>query len=212
MLILFDLDGTLVDPFVGIAMSLRHAFTQVGVAVPSDDVIRTMIGPPFEDALSRLGVAPERVLETLAHYREMYNGQNAMFEATAYDGIASVLEELRSDGHELAVATSKPTPSAERVLAHFGLAEYFHFVGGATFDGTRRTKEDVVAHVLASCATRPAVMVGDRRYDVIGARTHALTSVAVTWGYAEDGEFDAHPPDHAADTPSALLSLLRSLA
>jgi phosphoglycolate phosphatase len=147
----------------------------------------------------------------MAHYREMYNNRDAMFEAAAYAGIGSVLEELRNDGHELAVATSKPTPSAERVLAHFDLLRHFHFVGGATFDGTRRTKEDVVAHVLASRATRPAVMVGDRRYDVMGARTHGLISVAVTWGYAETGEFDAHPPDHGVDTPDALLSVLRSL-
>ena len=211
MLILFDLDGTLTDPFVGIAAGLRHAFDQLNLEVPSDEAVRALIGPPFEESLPALGVPHDQVALAIKHYRESYNEGGGLFQATVFDGIVDVLAALRDDGHQLALATSKPTRSAARVLQHFRLHRYFDFIGGATVDGTRTRKEDVVGHVLESLDHATGVMVGDRRYDVMGARAFGLQSIGVTWGYAEPGEFEEHAPDHLATDPADLLRVIRSL-
>jgi phosphoglycolate phosphatase len=208
--VLFDLDGTLTDPAPGITRCLAHALTAIDVPVPSYDQLLLAIGPPWETYLTTLGVPAERVGEALTHYRAEYE-DGGLYEATVYGGIHSLLAELQDDGFEIALATSKPINTASRVIEHFGLAGYFTFLGGATLDGSRSHKHDVISHVLDTLGHADAVMVGDRKYDIEGARHHGLPCVAVTWGHADNGEIASHDPAATVESPGELGALLRHL-
>jgi phosphoglycolate phosphatase len=208
--VLFDLDGTLADPAPGITRCLAHALTSIGVEVPSYDQLVLAIGPPWEDYLPTLGVPPELVDQALINYRAEYES-GGLFEATVYDGIAELLGNLVSDGFELALATSKPIGSATRVVEHFGLSEHFTFLGGATLDGSRVHKHDVISHVLDTLGHRDAVMIGDRKYDIEGARHHGLACIGVEWGHAPADEFAAHRPAATVASAQEIRSLLAGL-
>ncbi len=208
--VLFDLDGTLTDPAPGITRCLAHALRAVEVPVPDYEDLLLAIGPPWNDYLPTLGVPVDRVAETLAHYRELYE-VDGLFEATVYDGVSTMLGELQADGFEIALATSKPIDTATRVIEYFGLTGYFTFLGGATLDGTRSHKHDVISHVLDTLGHADVVMVGDRKYDIEGARHHGLPCIAVGWGHADDGEIAVHNPAAVIHTPGDLGPLIRAL-
>ena len=188
---LFDLDGTLSESEPGIVGSLVMALGTVGVAVPAPEVLRLAIGPPFDTGLVDIGVPTEHVPAVIAAYRDVYE-VSGLFETRLYDGVPEMLDELRASGVILAVATSKPQDTADRVLDHLGLAPYFTVVAGATYDGTRRTKADVIGHALERLGVEagPAVvMIGDRHHDIEGAAAYGIDTIAVAWGY---GSADEH--------------------
>lgn len=208
--VLFDLDGTLTDPAPGITRCLAFALREIGVPVPEYEVLRSMIGPPWEHELPSIGVPVDRVGDALAAYRSQYE-VGGLYEAVVYDGIVEVLGALRDDGFTIALATSKPVDTATRVLEHFGLRPYFDVVGAATLDGTRSHKHDVIAWVIDELGHADMVMVGDRRYDILGARHHGLPCIAVSWGHADEGEIELHQPAHTVDHPAQILDVLRCL-
>jgi phosphoglycolate phosphatase len=185
-LVIFDLDGTLTDSADGIVSSFRHALHQIGVDVPEGDLTSRIVGPPMHHTLSAMGLGAHTEA-AIAAYRADYTSRgwamNSLFE-----GIAPLLADLRAAGVRLAVATSKAEPTARRILAHFGLDEHFEVVAGASVDGTRATKADVLAHALAQLQPLPerVVMVGDRLHDVEGAAAHGIDAVVVGWGYGQD--------------------------
>jgi phosphoglycolate phosphatase len=213
VLVLLDLDGTLTDPYVGISAGIRHAFEHLGVPVPHEAVMRSMIGPPFQETFPALGVAHHQVDEAIAAYRSVYDDGGKLFEATLYDGIEHALDTLVAHGHTLALATSKPEGPARRIVEHFAILDRLTFVGGATADGSRRHKADVIDHVLRATGAHPseAVMVGDRNVDVLGARAHGLHVIGVRWGYAELGELDNLQPtaivEHPRELPDAVATI-----
>jgi phosphoglycolate phosphatase len=208
-LVLFDLDGTLVDSTPGIWASVRYAAAELGLPAPTPAQLRGMVGPPLQDAFALvLGVAPARVSDAVAAYRRHY-AAGALLDVTVYDGVPDLLRRLRNGGATLAVATSKPEPFARRVLAATGLLGSFATVHGATLDGTVRHKDQVVAAALAAHAgTRDPVLVGDREHDVLGAAAHGLPCVGAGWGPAPDGELAAAGAAvvvaQPADVPAAL--------
>jgi len=195
-LVLFDLDGTLTDSAQGIVSSFRHALGEVGAsqmaAVPEGDLASRIVGPPMHHTLSEMGLG-EAVDAAIAAYRADYTARgwamNRLFEGTA-----ELLADLQAAGVRLAVATSKAEPTARRILAHFGLDGHFEVIAGASVDGTRATKSDVIAHALAQLDPLPdrVLMVGDRSHDVEGAAEHGIDTVVVGWGY---GRADFDDPD-----------------
>ena len=213
--ILFDLDGTLTDSAPGILNGIRLALDHMGVDPPADDVMRTFLGPPLADTFGgHFGMTPTDVDRAIATYREHYH-DSGLFENRVYDGIPELLTVLGSTGVTLAVATSKPTYSATRILEHFDLAQHFAFIGGAELDGSRHHKADVIAHTLHALAdlgrdTSPdrTVMVGDRSHDVIGARTHGIDCIGVLWGYGSATELTAAGATALAASPGALPPLV----
>ncbi|MEV4324269.1 HAD hydrolase-like protein [Microbispora rosea] len=209
---LFDLDGTLTDPETGIVASLRHALSAVGIAEAEHERLRAMIGPPLPEGLLQLGVPPERLDEAIHAYRERYT--DGMYENEVIEGIPAVLEALVADGWTLAVATSKPAVYAEKILVHFGLDGFFAYVAGATLDGSRRHKADVVRHALDVLGAPPeaAVMIGDRREDVAGAAACRVRSIAVTWGFGDAADFADPGLVAVVDTPGRLLEVLSQTA
>ena len=211
--VLFDLDGTLTDPKVGITVSMQHALAAVGVVVEDPDELTWCIGPPIIDNFARFDVTGDRALDALAAYRERYDRVGA-YENRVYDGVPELLDGLAVDGRRLAVATSKAEHSAHAILDHFGLAGYFTFVGGASADSVRSVKADVVAYVLAHLDhpdPATAVMIGDRHHDIDGARLNHLASIAVTWGFAGPGELEAAHPDRIVSTIPELAAALCEL-
>ncbi len=185
-LVIFDLDGTLTDSADGIVSSFRHALSQIGVDVPEGDLTSRIVGPPMHHTLSAMGLG-QHTEAAIAAYRADYTSRGWAMNSL-FDGIAPLLADLRTAGVRLAVATSKAEPTARRILAHFGLDEHFEVVAGASIDGTRATKADVLAHALAQLQPLPdrVLMVGDRLHDVEGAAAHGIDAVVVGWGYGQD--------------------------
>ncbi|MBP2703388.1 HAD hydrolase-like protein [Microbispora sp. RL4-1S] len=206
---LFDLDGTLTDSETGIVASIRHALAAIGFPQADNGLLRTLIGPPLQDIFLRLGVPEERLGDAVNAYRDRYTA-TGMYENEVIPGIPAVLETLVADGRTLGVATSKPGVYAEKILAHFELDGFFTYVAGATLDGSRRHKADVIRHALDVLGAPPeaTVMIGDRREDVAGAAECGVRSVAVTWGFGDPAEFDAPGVIAVAGTPARLLQVL----
>lgn len=188
-LVLFDLDGTLVDSTPGIWASVRHAVAALGLPEPTPEQLAGMVGPPLQDSfVDVFGVPGADVPRAIAAYREHY-AAGALFDVTVYDGVRQLLGTLRDGGATLAVATSKPEPFAVRVLAHIGLLDVFASVHGATLDGAVRHKDEVVGAALAAHPQgRSPVLVGDRAQDVLGAAAHRLPCIGAGWGLGADGE------------------------
>ncbi len=190
-LVIFDLDGTLTDSADGIVSSFRHALGQIGADVPDGDLTSRIVGPPMHHTLATMGLG-EHADAAIAAYRADYTSRGWAMNSL-FDGISHLLADLRAAGVRLAVATSKAEPTARRILAHFGLDQHFEVVAGASVDGTRATKTDVLAHALAQLRPLPdrVLMVGDRRHDVDGAAAHGLDTVVVGWGYGQGDFADA---------------------
>jgi phosphoglycolate phosphatase len=208
-LVLFDLDGTLVDSAPGIYASVRVAVAGLGLPDPTPAQLRAMVGPPLQDGFAvTFGLSGADVDRAVAGYRAHYSA-GAMLDAPPYPGVPELLAGLRGDGAVLAVATSKPEPFAVRILEHVGLLGQFASVHGATLDGTVRHKDQVVAAALAHHpgGTDP-VLVGDRAHDVLGAAAHGLPCIGAGWGPAQDGELTRAGAAAIAATPAEVRELL----
>ena len=194
-LVIFDLDGTLTDSARGIVSSFRHALGEIGAAVPDGDLASRVVGPPMHDTLRAMGLG-DNADAAIAAYRADYTTRGWAMNSL-FDGIAELLADLDAAGVRLAVATSKAEPTAQRIIAHFGLDQHFEVVAGASVDGSRASKADVVAHALAQLRPLPdrVLMVGDRSHDVEGAAEHGIDTVVVDWGY---GHADFDEPDAVA--------------
>jgi phosphoglycolate phosphatase len=187
-LVIFDLDGTLTDSAQGIVSSFRHALGEIGVPVPDGDLAGRVVGPPMHLTLKTMGLG-DRVDEAIAAYRADYTTRGWAMNSV-FDGIPALLEDLRTAGVRLAVATSKAEPTAKRIIEHFGLDGHFEVIAGASIDGVRSSKSDVLGRALAQLGPLPdrVLMVGDRSHDVLGAATHGIDTVVVEWGYGA-GDF-----------------------
>lgn len=210
---LFDLDGTLTDPYPGISGSILYAIERVGRPPVDEATLRAAIGPPLEASFAAmLGGDALLAKEALAHYRDRY-APVGLYENKVFDGIPEALAALKTAGVQLYVASSKPRVFCERIIGHFGLGSFFLGVHGSEFDGTRSDKAELIAHVLATEPIDRArcVMIGDRRHDIGGARRNAIRSIAVGWGYGSAEEFAAAQPDEIVDEVPALVPAVRRL-
>lgn len=209
--VLFDLDGTLTDPALGITNAVSSALERYGIETPDRTVLYPFIGPPLMDSFqSRYGFDSVTAKQAVAFYREYYQDKG-LYENTVYPGIPELLGRLREAGRQIVLATSKPEPFAERILSHFGLLHYFDFVAGATMDETRTKKDEVIRYALDACKIdRPelAVMVGDRCYDIAGGKQYGLATVGVLYGYGGRAELEAAGADAIAATVEELTVIL----
>lgn len=196
--LLVDLDGTISDSYPGIAASFRQAMAEIGAPPPSPELLETIVGPPMVDTMASLGLPPEQTAAAMAAYRAAYD-DHGWSDNSVYPGMAELLGKLADAGRTLAVATSKNQRAARRILTHFGLDGHFAVIAGASEDGSRRAKADVIAHALAELErlgdgpldTERVVMVGDRSHDVEGAARFGIPTILVEWGYALQGEAEA---------------------
>ncbi len=215
MRILFDLDGTLSDPFVGITASIQHALVALGRPAPAAQDFRWCIGPPLKQVFAKLLASEDNQLADAAvlKYRERF-GSIGLFENVLHPGIESALVDLKSSGHSLCVATSKPTIFAERIVEHFGLNKYFSSVNGSELDGTRSDKTSLIAYILERDAIAPsdALMIGDREHDMIGASRNDVAALGVLWGYGSKEELESAGAFSCVTSPPELLEAIRKRA
>lgn len=207
--ILFDLDGTLTDSGEGIMKCAVYALAHYGIDAPSEEQLRTFVGPPLTETFARFGVPQDKLAEAVEIYRKRYI-PIGRFENHPYTGVRELLEQLRNDGHKLYVATSKPEWMSIEILQHFDLAKYFDIICGAATDFSRNTKEAVITHLLSQCdAQSNAVMVGDTAYDVIGAKAHNIPCIGVAWGYGSITDMENAGAIAIAHTMDELYKLLK---
>lgn len=184
--ILFDLDGTLIDPKIGITQSVQYALKAFDIDEPDVNSLCKFIGPPLKDSFVHFyGFDEKRALQAVEKYRERYS-DIGIFEAELYPGIDKLLLQLCTASKRLLVATSKPTVYARRILEHFKIIDYFEFVSGSELDNTRTKKSEVIQYGLKQSRindTGNALMIGDREYDIIGAKEVGIPSVGVLYGY-----------------------------
>ena len=187
--IFFDLDGTLTDPKLGITRSIQYALERLGREVPHPDTLTWCIGPPLHGSLVKLLGDVELANRALLLYRERF-GDVGMFENAVYSGIEATLASLADGNRRLFVATSKAHVYATRIIAHFKLDGYFEQVFGAELDGTRTDKTELLKYALLTAGIDPAeaLMIGDRSYDIVGARNNGMRTLGVLYGYGSRDE------------------------
>lgn len=207
--VLFDLDGTLTDPADGITNSISYALGRRGIISPSKAELLKYIGPPLIPAfMDDFGMTESEAYETLMEYR-VYFEKSGIYENSVYDGIKDLLSLLKSQGIVTAVATSKPEKYAREIITHFGLDTLLDFVGGSTMDEKRVHKDEVIAYCLEKLGVPDdmhdtVAMVGDRSYDIIGAKKCGICAIGVLYGYGSEGELTEAGADFIAETVSAL--------
>lgn len=207
--ILFDLDGTLTDSGEGIMNCAALALERLGIPLPPRNALRVFVGPPLHDTFLKFGVPEGRVDEAIEIYRSRYV-PIGKFENTPYPGIRELLEKLRSQGHKLYVATSKPEALSIEILEHFDLAQFFDRICGASVDRSRSSKDAVIRYLLDSVDTpEDMVMVGDTVFDVLGAAAHGIKAVGVAWGYGDIREMQQAGAAAIAEDVDALFRILQ---
>jgi phosphoglycolate phosphatase len=211
-IILFDLDGTLTDSQMGILKSARYALAKFGIEVGDPQRLVEFIGPPLGDSFRELyGFDAAKTRQAVAYYRQRY-ARVGIFENQVYQGIPELLAHLVQRGKRLFVATSKATVYANRVIDHFHLGRYFEAVVGSNLDGTRTAKEEVIEYLLAHYGLEQfrerIVMVGDRKYDLIGAQVNRLAAIGVTYGYGTVKELAQYEAVALAESVAELADLL----
>lgn len=208
--VLFDLDGTLTDPSGDFVVAMRGALDSVGAPVPSDDELRTRIGPPLLHTLASFGLDDDMAAVVMARYRTRYRA-NRSADTTVHAGMPELLDALRSRGVRIGVATSKPAVIAAEVIEQTGLAPLVDAIAGPGLDERDAAKDLVIAAALDQ-HDRPAPervrMVGDRSFDVVGARAHDIDAIGVLWGFGDVEELTASGATAVADTVPALHDLL----
>lgn len=198
--ILIDLDGTITDSRRGITNCVKYVMDAVGESIPDERELLKFIGPPLVIGFQEnMGMTKEEAIWATDKYRERYNTVG-LFEATIYSGIDQVLAMLKRQGKQISLATSKPEETSVRILEHFGLLSYFNETTGATMDGSRNCKEDVIREALKRLQVTEedrdrVLMIGDRKHDIEGAKACGISSLGVYYGFAEPGELEAAGAD-----------------
>lgn len=191
--VLFDLDGTITDSEPGIIACVQHALRQFGIEVEDPKTLRPFIGPPLRDSFREyFQMTPEEAEQATEFYRQRY-APIGKFECSVYPGIPQLLRRLHETGRTVILATSKPEGFAREILEHFDLLQYFDLIGGATLDGSRDTKEAVLQYILDSGRVpdrQDAVMIGDTKFDMIGAAAFSLPAVGVLYGFGSRQELE----------------------
>lgn len=201
--VLFDLDGTLTDPGLGITNSVMHALKKYGIEVTDRTSLYKFIGPPLIDSFERYyGFSHKEAVESVDYYREYYRDRG-IYENSVYDGIEALLKNLTEKSKKIILATSKPEPFAKEILRHFDLEKYFLFAAGSTMSETRTNKAEVIEYALSECGITDksaVVMIGDREHDIIGAKKNEIDSIGVLFGYGSREELEAAGATYIAET------------
>lgn len=209
--VLFDLDGTLTDPGLGITNSIMYALEKFGIAVADRTSLYKFIGPPLRESFSRFyGFSEEDSELATAYYREYFKDRG-LYENAVYDGVEELLKQLQGAGKKLILATSKPEVFAVEILRYFHLDKYFTLIAGATMDTSRNKKADVIAYAIQQSGISDlseAVMVGDREHDILGAKENGLASIGVLYGYGNRAELAAAGADYIVGSAGEILSIV----
>lgn len=205
--ILFDLDGTLTDSGPGITNAVAYALEKWGIYVEDRTTLNVFVGPPLKDSFTRYyQFSPEDCDKAVKYYREYYQDKG-LLENEVYPGIRELLKYLKDTGRTLVLATSKPEPFTRKIMEHFELDQYFDLIAGASMDEKRVEKADVIRYALSEgefSDLTDAVMIGDRMYDILGAKENGLDSIGVLYGYGSREELESVNANQIVETVEEL--------
>ena len=223
--ILFDLDGTITDSSEGITKSVQHALKKLGIEENDQAMLRRFIGPPLDESFEKFyGFDKEKALKAVDYYRERYSDKG-IYENVLFDGIADMLEGLKSDGYIVALATCKPEIYVTRILEYFNVDKYFDVAVGSELEGgERRHKKQVIDEVFVRLAAAgladtgnlsetksQSIMIGDRKDDILGAKASGIDSIGVRYGFAEEQELEIAGADYIVETVEDIRGKLKTL-
>ena len=201
--ILFDLDGTLTNSELGITTCVQHALKKFGIEVDDRSKLRPFIGPPLGESFQvYYGLSEEESEEAIKYYRERFSVKG-LYENEVYEGVEKTLQTLKDSGKKLIIATSKPEKFTLVILEYFDLLKYFDFVAGATLDGSRGEKADVIRYALEMYGIEDkseVIMIGDRKFDILGAKENGLASMGVLYGFGDKEELTEAGADYIVET------------
>ncbi len=215
--LLFDLDGTLTDSAEGIIKCVQYAAEKMGAELKKAEELRVFVGPPLSESFQNVyGFSEADTQQAIAYYRERFK-PIGMFENAVYPGIPEMLKAMKENGKINLIASSKPQEFVETILEHFDIAKYFDIIVGASMDESRNTKEAVIEEALFQLKSTDrygqysddkCVMIGDRKYDIHGARYFGLRNIGVSYGFAPVGELEEAGADVIVDTVEELTRVL----
>ncbi len=209
----FDLDGTIIDPKIGITSSVAYALEKYDIFVEDKDQLTTFIGPPLHESFCKyFGFSNMAAYDAVDKYREYYK-DTGIFENYLYDGMAELLEGLQKAGIKVIMATSKPEIFARQIAEYFHIDSYFSCITGSELDGTRVAKNEVIACAMERMGmldTSDAVMIGDRMHDIVGAKKNNMESIGVLYGYGSRQELEDAGAGRIVRSVAELKTLLLS--
>lgn len=223
--ILLDLDGTLTDSSEGITKSVQYALEKMGITENDMAVLKRYIGPPLNESFTRFhGLSDEDSLKAVAYYRERY-ADTGLYENKLFDGIKEFLEGLKKEGYIVALATCKPEIYVPTILKHFDIEQYFDVAVGSELEGgKRRHKDDVIEEVISQIiklkdipatdiydVKADAIMIGDRKDDVLGAKDAGIESIGLRYGFAEADELENAGADYILENVEDILPFLNQM-
>lgn len=209
--LLFDLDGTLTDPKLGITKSVQYALDKMNIAVASLEELNKFIGPPLRVSFKDFYQLDEAQIEAAVDYYREYFSVTGLFENAVFPGVREMLDRLSSDPQmRLFIATSKPEVYAKQILEHYELSSYFEYICGSELDGARSAKAEIIGYLMENYNLDPdqTVMIGDRKHDIIGAHHQHIASIAVGFGYGCEEELTAEQPTHYVKSVEELSDFL----
>jgi phosphoglycolate phosphatase len=210
--VLFDLDGTLTDPYLGITNSAKYALNRFDI-IEENDKLKLFIGPPLKKSFMEYCKLNEYDAKKAIEYYREYYAEKGIYENELYNGIDAVLKQLNENNIQCIVATSKLEEYAIKVLQYFNIDHYFRYVVGSNLDGTLSEKGDIIKHGIEKykLVKENTIMVGDREYDVIGAKSNGIDSIGVLYGYGTKEELDKAGPTYMCNTIDELFKLFQKL-
>jgi phosphoglycolate phosphatase len=210
----FDLDGTLTDSGEGIMRSAQYALSKMGIEVDDYRTLRKFVGPPLEDSFIEFyGMSAEEAECATAFYRERF-AVKGRYENYVYAGIGKSLQTLSDAGHRFVIATSRTARMADEILRYFHLRHHFIYVGGRDEEGRLHSKTDVLLDCLAHLhiSAADALMIGDRHFDIDGAREVGMPSMGVLWGYGDRAEMEEAAADYIVESPEEMVETIARIA
>lgn len=212
--ILFDLDGTLIDSRLGVISAAKFALDKMGVPETQIVNLERIIGPPLKHSFKEFFNLSEEFAEKGVEYFREYYRDKSLFDCTVYEGVEELLTMLKNDGYTLAIATSKPTVFAKRILEHIGLAKYFDIIEGSNIDDSHHDKADIISAVCENLNIynpSQAIMIGDRLYDIKAASSKGMESIGVLYGFGSLEEFQDAGASYVVNSVKELGQFLYSL-
>ena len=211
--VLFDLDGTLTNPEIGITSSVMYALEKFNIKVEDRKELHPFIGPPLSYSFQTYyGLSEEESEQAIKYYRERFSVKG-LYENEVYPGVEKLLQQLKEGGKRLIIATSKPEEFTLKILEHFDLLKYFDYVAGATMDGSRGEKADVIRYAIEISGIgnkSEAIMIGDRKYDILGAKENGLNSMGVLFGFGDREELTEAGADYIVENVKDIATVLLS--
>lgn len=209
--LLFDLDGTITDSAEGIINSVIYALEKMSQPIPEKKVLYSFIGPPLKESFENISQLNESEAElAVTYYREYYQ-KEGLYQNQVYQGIPELLIHLNELGYQLYIATSKPEVFAKEILVHFELAGYFKGIYGASLDGVRSKKADVIAYALKEAkleTKKDVIMIGDRKHDILGGKENNLDTIGVLYGFGDKAELQKAQATYLAATPNEIMEIV----